>query len=204
MPRLGFRLFLGRRLEETQPWGLGVAERVDDIGLGSLAADSLNQLDDLAFLKEAAGQFGVGVLVVALGAHGHQVGDLVLTPCGLVHAGPLAGLLGADLEPAAVETHDRQPRGKFPLRPRLPLLIRLDPLVPSRLQFGPDPLDDSPQLPTADVNLGQIGERLGGRGEGAIAASGRTVLPRIAGEKLCESSRKLGAEGKKSRRQAGQ
>ena len=74
----------------------------------------------------------MGILVVALGAHREQVGDLVLTPRGVVDAGTLAGFLGAGLESTTVDEHGRQTGDDRYLGRRLLVLEILDPLDPER------------------------------------------------------------------------
>ena len=51
---------------------------------------------------------------MALGAHGHQVSDLVLAPGGIVDAGP--STLRPGLEPTPVDGDDRQLGGDVCLR----------------------------------------------------------------------------------------
>ena len=191
----GFRFFLSR-LEDGQRRGF-VGGCLDHIGQRPLPGDSLDQFDDLALLGEAPGEFGVRILVVALRAHREQVGDLVLTPRGVVDAGPLAGFLGAGLQSTTVDEHGRQTGDDRYLRRRLLVLVILDPSIPNVLQFRAQPVTDPPHLPATDGDLGLIREGFRSAVEGTAARGGAAILPRIAGEKLCESSRKLGRRGKK-------
>ena len=61
-----FRSVLSRR-EDGQRRGF-VRDRLDHIGQRPLPDDPLNQFDDRARVGKAPGEFGVGILVVALGA----------------------------------------------------------------------------------------------------------------------------------------
>ena len=118
----------------------------------------------------------MGVVVVALGAHRHEVGDLVLAPRGIVDAGTLAGLIGAGLEPSTVDGDDRQPRGDRHFVRAFPVLEILDPLIPIVPQLLPHFVGDPSHLPLADVDLGLVGERLRGGGEGSAADGGADDL----------------------------
>ena len=198
-----FRFILGR-LEDSQRRGFVVA-RLDHVGQGPLPGYPLDQFDDLMFLGEAPGQFGMGIMVVALGAHRHEVGDLVLTPRGIVDAGTLAGLFGAGLEPTTVDGHDRQPRGDRYLGRCLLVPEILDPPIPIVPQLFAHFVGDPPHLPLADGDFGLIGEgfRGGVRRKCRGRRRGRSYQGSLA--RNCASrAANSGGEGKKSRRHAGQ
>ena len=108
-----------------------------------MPGDPLDQFDDLALLGEAPGEFGMGILVVALGAHRQQVGDLVLAPRGVVDAGTLARFLGAGLKPTTVDEHDRQPGDDRYLGLSPAVLEILDPSIPIVAAVAPRPRERS-------------------------------------------------------------
>ena len=139
----------------------------------------------------------MGILVVALGAHREQVGDLVLTPRGVVDAGALAGLLGAGLESTTVDEHGRQPGDDRYLGRRLLVLELLDPPIPTSSSCAPTSWAIRPTCRPLMVISASSARDSAAPSKELLRAAARTILPRIAGEKLCESSRKLGRRGKK-------
>ena len=175
------------------------ASGLDHVGQGSLSRDPLDQFDDLAFLGEAPGEFGMGILVVALGAHR----DASWRPC-----------------PRATRGHGRRDLGRVPRSGfgvdhrrgrRPPDGGRPIPRASPAGSGNPRPVDPERPLssaphswairPTCRPLMVDLRPHRRGtprrRRRNVPRTAARTILPRIAGEKLCESSRKLGRRGKK-------
>ena len=101
----------------------------------------------------------MGILVVTLGAHRHEVGDLVFAPGGVVDAGALPRLFGAGAEPTAIDEHGRQPGHERRLGRRPSVAGLLGPPIAIVQELAADLVGDPPRLPAADVDFGLIGER---------------------------------------------
>lgn len=102
------------------------------------------------------------------------------------------------MEPVAVDRHDREPGGDRRLGLRLIVPEHLDPLIPNVPQLRADLVGDPPDLPLADWDLSARSDSdFAAASNDVSRAAARTILPRIVGEKSCESSRKLGRRGKK-------
>ncbi len=186
-----------RRLEDGQRRGF-VGGRLDHIGHRPLPDDPLDQFDDLALVGEAPREFGVGILVVALGAHREQVGNLVLTPRRVVDAGTLAGFLGTGLKSTPVDEHDRQPGDDRCLGRRLLVLEILDPSIPIVLQFLAHLVGDPPHLPATDGDLGLIGEGFRGVFERAASRSGADDLTQDRWREVVRVELQIRAEREKN------
>jgi hypothetical protein len=118
----------------------------------------------------------MGIGVVALGAHRHEVGDLVLAPGGFADAGALARLFRAGVKSAPVNEHGRQPGDDRYLGYRLLVLERVYPLISRLPQLRADLVGDPSRLPAADLNFGLIGERFRGGVERATSDGGADDL----------------------------
>ncbi|MBV8229874.1 MAG: hypothetical protein JO329_07820, partial [Planctomycetaceae bacterium] len=68
----------------------------------------------------------------------HEIGDLVLTPRGVVNTGALARLFRARVHPTAIDGHDRQPGDDRYLGPRLVVPQLLDLSIALVPQFRAD------------------------------------------------------------------
>ena len=119
----------------------------------------------------------MGIVVVALGAHRHQVGDLVLAPRGVVDAGTLAGLFGAGVEPTAVDEHGRQPGDDRRPRASPAGSGTPRPADPDRARScSPTSWAIRPTCRPLIGDFGLIGERFRGGVEGSTAGGGTDDL----------------------------
>ena len=157
----------------------------------------MDQLNDALLLGETPRQLGVGIVVMARAGHRHQVGDLVLAPCGIMD--PAALILGPGLHAAPIDLDHGQLGSDGHLGAEPVGLKRLDLLIAHPPQFLADLMGNPPGLTTADGHFGQIGQTVGRLLERTGAPRGPDDLPSTAGEKLCEPSRKDGRRGKKTR-----
>ena len=118
----------------------------------------------------------MGIGVVGLGVHRHEVGDLVLTPRGIVNARALARLFRAGVKSAPVDEYGRQSGDDRGLGHRLLVLELVYPLIPLLLQLLADFVGDPPHLPAADGDFGLISERFRGVVEGSASRGGAEDL----------------------------
>jgi len=135
-----------------------------------------NKFDDCVFLGEASGKFGMGILIVAVGAHRHEVSDLVLTPRGVMDARTLRRIFGAGVEPTAVDGHDRQTGDDLCFGRRLLVLEILNPPIPILSHLLAHFVGDPSGLPAADVDFSLISEGFHGGGERSASGSGADDL----------------------------
>ena len=118
----------------------------------------------------------MGIGVVSLGVHRHEVGDLVLTPRGSVNARAFARLFRTRVEATAIDVDDRQSRNDRGLGRRLLVLELVHPPIPILLQLLADFVGDPPHLPAADGDFRFVSERFRGVVEGSAARGGAEDL----------------------------